>query len=214
MDQAKLIKKLRTWGARTTTMSKFLALLSALLGLTTMALAAPTKTGRLEVNSVNYYYEVHGKEIGSRPNAASAAAGMTKKDLADGATKEPRLSLLLLHGSMGSIDMFGPLLPTLAKTRNVIVVDLHGHGRIALGERPFSLQAMGDDMAAIVKRLGNERVDVMGYSMGGGAAFRMAVQQPHSVRRLVIVSAGYSDEGFYPELVKCRTPWALRWPSR
>ena len=153
-------------------MSKFLALFIAIFGLTTMALAAPTKTGRLEVNGVNYYYELHGKG-------------------------EP---LLLLHGGMGSIDMFGPLLPTLAKTRKVIAVDLHGHGRTALGDRPFSLQAMGDDMAAIVKKLGHEQVDVMGYSMGGGVAFRMAAQQPQSVRRLVIVSAGYSDDGFYPEL--------------
>jgi pimeloyl-ACP methyl ester carboxylesterase len=153
-------------------MSKFVALFIALIGLTTMALAAPAKTGRLEVNGVNYYYELHGKG-------------------------EP---LLLLHGGMGSIDMFGPLLPTLAKTRQVIAVDLHGHGRTALGDRAFSLEAMGDDMAAIVKKLGHEQVDVMGYSMGGGVAFRMGVQQPQSVRRLVIVSAGYSDDGFYPEL--------------
>ena len=137
-----------------------------------IAMAASTKTGYLEVNGVNYYYEIHGKG-------------------------EP---LLLLHGGMGNIDMFGPLLPTLAKTRKVIAVDMHGHGRTALGDRPFSLEAMGDDMAAIVKNLGHEQVDVMGYSMGGGVAFRMAVQQPQSVRRLVIVSAGYSDEGFYPEL--------------
>jgi pimeloyl-ACP methyl ester carboxylesterase len=152
--------------------SKFLALFIAIFGLTSMALAAPTKTGRLEVNGVNYYYELHGKG-------------------------EP---LLLLHGGMGSIDMFGPLLPTLAKTRKVIAVDLHGHGRTALGDRPFSLHTMGDDMAAIVKKLGHDQVDVMGYSLGGGIAFRMAVQQPQSVRRLVIASAGYSDDGYFPEL--------------
>ena len=200
MDDAKLINRLRTWGAtlgpyvlleavmprgtrrnqpadpaptsKEDDMSTFLALFIAIFGLTTMALAAPTKTGRLEVNGVNYYYEFHGKG-------------------------EP---LLLLHGGMGSIDMFGPLLPALAKTRKVIAVDMHGHGRTALGDRHFSLQAMGDDMAQIVKKLGHEQVDVMGYSMGGGVAFRMAVQQPQSVRRLVIVSAGYSDDGFYPEL--------------
>ena len=153
-------------------MSRLFALFLALFALTTMALAAPTKSGHLDVNGVNYYYELHG-------------------------TGEP---LLLLHGGMGSIDMFGPLLPALAKSRQVIAVDMHGHGRTALGDRAWSLEAMGDDMAAIVKKLGHEQVDVMGYSMGGGVAFRMAVQQPESVRRLVIVSAGYSDEGYYPEL--------------
>ena len=153
-------------------MSRVLTLFFALFALATMALAAPTKSGHLEVNGVNYYYEIHGKG-------------------------EP---LLLLHGGLGSIDMFGPVLPALAKTRKVIAVDLHGHGRTALGDRPFKLESMGDDMAAIVKKLGHEQVDVMGYSMGAGVAFRMAVQQPQSVRRLVLASGGFSDDAFYPAL--------------
>ena len=174
-------------------MSRLLALLLIFFSLTTMALAAPTKSGYVDVNGVNYYYEIHG--IGSRARAADAAPGMTNK-AADGATNQ--LPLLLLHGGLGSIDMFGPVLPALAKTREVIAVDLHGHGRTALGDRPFSLESIGDDMAAIVKKLGHEQVDVMGYSMGGGVAFRMAVQQPQSVRRLVLASTPYSDDGFYP----------------
>ncbi|TIX53942.1 MAG: alpha/beta hydrolase, partial [Mesorhizobium sp.] len=62
------------------------------------------------------------------------------------------------------------------------------------------LEAMGDDMAAIVKALGYEQVDVMGYSLGGGVAFRMAVQHPEAVRRLVLVSAGYASDGFYADM--------------
>ncbi|RVC78036.1 alpha/beta hydrolase, partial [Mesorhizobium sp. M4A.F.Ca.ET.022.05.2.1] len=75
-----------------------------------------------------------------------------------------------------------------------------GHGRTALGERPFSVEAMGNDMAAIVKALGYDRVDVMGYSLGGGVAFRIAVQHPEAVRRLVMVSTGYATNGFYDEM--------------
>jgi pimeloyl-ACP methyl ester carboxylesterase len=136
--------------------------------------------GHIEANGINYYYEIHG-EI--RPRTKSG---------------ESQLPLLLLHGGLGSIDMFGPVLPALAKTRKVIAVDLQGHGRTALGDRPFRLESIGDDMAVIVKKLGHEQVDVMGYSMGGGVAFRMAVQQPQSVRRLVLASTPYSDDGFYP----------------
>ncbi|TGV15943.1 alpha/beta hydrolase [Mesorhizobium sp. M8A.F.Ca.ET.173.01.1.1] len=138
----------------------------------TKTLPKPQKSGLLPINGVNYYYAIYGKG-------------------------EP---LLLLHGGLGSIDMFAPILPKLAENRTVIGVDLQGHGRTALGDRPFSLQAIGDDMAGIVKTLGYDKVDVMGYSLGGGVAFRMAVQHPEVVRRLVLVSTGYAADGFYDEM--------------
>jgi pimeloyl-ACP methyl ester carboxylesterase len=134
---------------------------------------APEASGFVTAGGLRYYYEIHGQG-------------------------EP---LLLLHGGLGSIDMFGPVLPRLAKERRVIAVDLQGHGRTELGPRPLSLPAMGDDMAALVRALGHPQVDVFGYSMGGGVAFRMAVQHPDSVRRLVLVSAGYAQDGFYPEML-------------
>jgi len=142
----------------------------------TKATPAPTRSGHIEINGVNYYYEIRGKG-------------------------EP---LLLLHGGLGLIDMFGPVLPALANAREVIGVDLQGHGRTALGERPMSVEALGDDMAALVKALGYNQVDVLGYSFGGMVAFRMAAQRPESVRRLVIASAPFARDGFYPELLEAQ----------
>ncbi len=133
----------------------------------------PVRTGYVPANGVNYYYEIYGRGA----------------------------PLLLLHGGLGSIEMFGPILPTLAKGRQVIAVDLQGHGRTALGDRPISLPAMGDDMAAVVKQLGQDTVDVLGYSMGGGVALRLAIQHPEVVRRLVLVSTPYAQDGFYPEML-------------
>src|SRR6185503_18007394 len=93
--------------------------------------------------------------------------------------------LLLLHGGLGSIEMFGPVMPELLRAgRKVIAVDLQGHARTPLGDRPFKLESIGDDMAELVKRLGHEQVDVLGYSLGGAVALRMAIQQPQAVRRL------------------------------
>ena len=140
---------------------------------TANAIAPPTKTGHVEVRGVNYYYEIRGKG-------------------------EP---LLLLHGGLGSIDMFGPNLAILSAHREVIAVDLQGHGRSTLGDRPISLIELGDDMAAIVKQLGYHQVDALGYSFGGGVALRFAVQHPDAVRRLALVSTPFSQEGFFPEML-------------
>jgi pimeloyl-ACP methyl ester carboxylesterase len=133
----------------------------------------PRKTGYVAANGVSYYYEIHG-------------AG------------DP---LLLLHGGFGSTDLFEPDLSALSKDRQVIAVDLYGHGRTALTDRPISLVDMGDDMAIILKGLDVKRADVMGYSLGGGVALRLAIQHPDVVRRLVLVSTPYAQSGFHPEIL-------------
>ncbi len=109
--------------------------------------------------------------------------------------------LLLLHGGLGEIEMFGPNLTALAEHRRVIGVDLQGHGRTPLGERPIDAADMGDDLAAILDSLGYAQVDVLGYSLGGSVAFRLAVQHPAKVRRLVLVSTPFAQDGFYPEML-------------
>jgi pimeloyl-ACP methyl ester carboxylesterase len=96
--------------------------------------------------------------------------------------------------------MLGPVLAKLAATRQVIAVDLHGHGRTQLGSRRIDLVDQGDDMATVVEALGYKQVDAIGYSLGGGVALRFAVQHPDRVRRLVLVSAGFAQNGFFPEI--------------
>jgi pimeloyl-ACP methyl ester carboxylesterase len=133
---------------------------------------ARPQTGYAAVNGLNLYYEIHG----------------------DGPP------LVLLHGGFGLTSMFGPLLPQLAEKRKVIVVDLQGHGRTADIDRPLRCELMADDIAALIQHLGFEKVDVMGYSFGGGVALRTAIQHPRVVNRLVVVAAPFSRNGFYPEV--------------
>jgi len=134
----------------------------------------PAKTGRVSANGIAYYYEIHG-------------------------SGEP---LLLLHGGLGSIDMFGGnVLPALAKTRQVIAVDLQGHGRTTLGDRPINLIDIANDLRVVLDQLGYKQVDVVGYSFGGGAGLRLAIQHPTLVRRLVVASAPYAQSGFFPEML-------------
>ena len=114
-----------------------------------------------EVNGINLYYETHGA---GRP-------------------------MILLHGGLGSGEMFGPILPTLAEHHQVIAVDLQGHGRTADIDRPIDIRLMADDIAALIDHLGLEKPDVVGYSLGGGVAFITAVKHPEKVGRLVVASA-------------------------
>ena len=154
-------------------LSGALALLALATTATAQALPAPTKAGYVNAGGVNYYYEIRGQG-------------------------EP---LLLLHGGLGNVSMFAPGIPDFAKTRQVIAVDLYGHGRTALTDRPMNYVDVGNDLATIIRQLGHRQVDVLGYSMGGGIAFRLAVQHPQLVRRLVLVSAGFAQDGFYPEML-------------
>ena len=153
-----------------------ICLLSFLAPITPIATQAKPDNGYVTANGVKYYYEIHGTSREGKP-------------------------LLLLHGGLGSIEMFEPDIATLSKNRIVIAVDLQGHGRTELGKRPIRYTDIGDDMAVILKQLNYDQVDVMGYSMGGGVAFRFAVQHPEMVQRLVLVSAGFAQDGFYPEML-------------
>src|SRR5438552_17866933 len=178
MKKAPACSKIRTWGTiihcrRRPTMS--VKTLIAMIATVTASFAAPAivhaaqekptmqtatpkpvKTGHAAVNGVNYYYAVYG-------------------------TGEP---LLLLHGGLGQIEMFGPNLAKLAQSRQVIGVDLQAHGRTELGEREFSLVHLGNDMAGVLKKLGYDKADVPGDSMGGGGPSQSAAKPPEMARRL------------------------------
>ena len=88
----------------------------------------------------------------------------------------------------------------LAKRRQVIAVDLHGHGRTALGNRR-SASSNGQRHRPGSQKLGYDKVDVLGYSIGAGVGFQFAIQHPGMVRRLALVSPSSSQDGFYPEML-------------
>jgi pimeloyl-ACP methyl ester carboxylesterase len=108
--------------------------------------------------------------------------------------------LIMLHGGFGTGDSFGPVLDELAGTRRVITADLQAHGGTADIDRPLRFATMADDIAGLIGQLGLEHADVLGLSLGGGVALRLAIQHPHLVRRLVVMSAPASRDGWYPEV--------------
>lgn len=124
------------------------------------------------INGVDYYYEVCGK--GS--------------------------PVLLLHGGMETSEALTPLQQHLAESHTIISVDLHGHGATPLGDRVWNMEDIADDLASLVKSIGYNQVDLLGFSLGAGIAARVAIQHPESINRLILVSGFYSFDGFYPEL--------------
>jgi pimeloyl-ACP methyl ester carboxylesterase len=126
-----------------------------------------------EVNGLRLYFETHGA---GRP-------------------------LVLLHGGLGSGEVFGPIIGALAANHQVILPDLQGHGRTADIDRPIDIRLMADDIAALIDHLGLGKPDLVGYSLGGGVAFFTAVKYPHKVGRLVMAAANIRRDAIPPEML-------------
>lgn len=115
-------------------------------------------------------------------------------------TGEGGTPLVLVHGGFGVADVFGGLADRLAQRRRVVAVELQGHGHTRDVDRPFSFEAFGDDLAALVDELGLGQADLVGYSLGAGACLRAAIQHPHRVRRLVLLSGACRRDGWLPDV--------------
>jgi pimeloyl-ACP methyl ester carboxylesterase len=88
----------------------------------------------------------------------------------------------------------------LAKTRQVIAVEMQGHGHTADTDRPMTLETMSDDIAALLDHLEIPKADLVGHSFGGASAIRAAIQHPAKVRRLVVISSPHVRSAWYPEV--------------
>ena len=125
-----------------------------------------------DINGLRLYHEIHGS---GRP-------------------------VLLLHGGVLTIDyMFGPMLPTLAARRQVIVPELQGHGRTADSDRAMSIDQLADDVAALLAHLDISEADVFGFSLGGLVGWSLVMRHPKLVRRFVVASADYRSRQAAPE---------------
>jgi pimeloyl-ACP methyl ester carboxylesterase len=114
------------------------------------------------VNGLKLYYEVHGS---GRP-------------------------LVLMHGGLLTIDLnFGPLLGPLAADRQVIAVELQGHGHTADTDRTMTIEALAGDVVALLDQLEIAEADLFGFSLGGLVAYAVALGAPDRVGRLIVASA-------------------------
>lgn len=124
-----------------------------------------------EVNDLKMYYEIHGN---GRPT-------------------------VLLHGGGSTIEStFGRIQPELAKTRQVIAVELQAHGHTRDIDRPLSFEQDADDVAELLRQLDIRKADFIGFSNGGTTCLQIAIRHPALVNKLVLASATFKREGMQP----------------
>lgn len=135
----------------------------------------PLKSGHAPVNGINVYYELHGRRDG--------------------------VPLVLLHGGGSTIEVtFGRVLPIFAGTRRVIALEEQGHGRTTDRDTPFTFERSADDVAALLRYLEVEKVDIFGFSNGASVALQVAIRHPQLARKLIFASSITKRDGAQPQL--------------
>src|ERR1700710_108404 len=111
------------------------------------------RTGFADVNGIHLYYEIHGQG-------------------------DP---LVLIHGGLTTIGEMQQWVQHLSANRQVIAVEMQGHGHTPDTDRPMSFTVLADDIVALLDHLDIPKADVAGQSFGAATAIRVAIQSPDRV---------------------------------
>jgi 3-oxoadipate enol-lactonase len=99
--------------------------------------------------------------------------------------------VVVLSNSLGSTHrMWDPQLDALEKLFRVVRYDTRGHGASPVPDGPYVIDDLADDLVALLDRLGVERAHLVGLSLGGMTAMRVAARNPDRVDRLTLLCAG------------------------
>ena len=97
--------------------------------------------------------------------------------------------LVVLNGfAATSADWDPSFIDRLASSNELILLDNRGIGRSIDNGQPFDIAKLADDAARVIEMLGIERVNVLGWSMGGFIAQRLALQHPDRINKLILLS--------------------------
>ena len=109
---------------------------------------------------------------------------------------EEAIPLVLVHGGAGSIQTDWEFaIPRLSRERVVVGVDLQGHGHTPHVDRAYTFENSADDIAHLVRELGFDSIDIMGFSNGGPTALRFAQRHPELAHRVVVASGMTRRDG-------------------
>jgi len=174
------MREIMNWNPNMKTTAFFVSMLMTMLASGIVSGQQKPTTGYAPVNGLKMYYEIHG-------------------------SGEP---VLLLHGAFVTItsnwtapwgDGTTNWIAELSKTRKVIAVEMQGHGRTAHIDRDITPENLADDVSALLDHLKIPSADIIGYSLGGGAAMQCAIRHPEKVRKVVIISFAFRSDGWVKE---------------
>jgi 3-oxoadipate enol-lactonase len=123
----------------------------------------------------------------------------------DGPADAPHV---VLSNSLGAArGMWDPQVPPLAERYRVVTYDTRGHGKSPAPSGPYSLDDLVDDVVALLDEVGAARASVVGLSLGGMTAMRLAAREPARVDRLALLctSAKADPQGFLDRAAAVRS---------
>ena len=112
--------------------------------------------------------------------------------------------VVLLHGYAQTSHMWRPLMAELASKHTVIAADLRGAGQSSTPADGYTKAAMAQDIHALVRSLGHERIRIVGHDIGLMVAYAYAAQYPSEVERIALLDA------FLPGVGSWRDVWLMR----
>ena len=113
--------------------------------------------------------------------------GCTLSARLDGPKDKP---WMVLSNSLGAdLSMWDPQMPALTARHRVLRYDGRGHGESALSTSPIRMDTLVADVIALLDRLGIERVEFLGLSLGGMTGLGLALNHPQRLTRLICCAA-------------------------
>lgn len=110
--------------------------------------------------------------------------------------------LVLIMGVGGDLQGWALTAPALAKQFRVITYDNRGAGRTSAPDKPYSIEGMADDLAALLDALNIPKAHIIGYSMGGMIAQEFAIKYASRVDKLVLLATAPSADGYTSTILK------------
>ena len=104
--------------------------------------------------------------------------------------------LVLIRGLGSDLQAWSLQTPALAQALRVITYDNRGAGRTGAPDKPYSIEGMADDLAALLGELKIAQASILGYSMGGMIAQEFALKYPNKVNKLILLASSAKLDGY------------------